>query len=212
MPALSLMLPFLLLVPAHAGDILVQTAVSTEIALGHTPLVSTWGEATLRIRDVDPGLAGLRVVRGDRTDVIDVIVPDDGAAVLVVTASAVSTQPATEPEVGPVVEVRAARGQRFAVVVDGTRVGIIGSHHPVRLEGIGAGPHSIELRSADLTVVWTRGDLDLQADDALIITGQEGYAPLVTGRPDAFTLQGTTVHAPQANEPAETTVPAPAGG
>jgi hypothetical protein len=177
--------------PARAGDLLLRTDVPVELSIGTTALTSTWGPAALRIRGLDPGIAGLRITRGDRTDVLDVQIPDQGAAGLTVRADGVSAQAVDQAEAPPVVELRAAQGQRFAVVVDGQRIATVGSAYPLRLEGLSAGDHRLELRTTDLTVVWARADLALQADDVLVVTGQEGYAPLVSGRQGAFTLVGS---------------------
>lgn len=182
--------------PALAGDLLVRTDVPVELSIGTTALTSTWGPATLRIRGLDPGVAGLRITRGDRTDVLDVLVPDQGAAGLAVRKDGVSVQPVEQAEAPPVLELRAAVGQRFAVVLDGERIATVGSAYPVRLEGLVPGSHRLELRTTDLTVVWARADLDLTAEDVLIVTGQEGYAPLVSGRAGAFTLVGSSPAAP----------------
>ncbi|MCK6504558.1 hypothetical protein L6R53_14330 [Myxococcota bacterium] len=191
--------------PARAGDLLLRTEVPVELSIGTTALTSTWGPATLRVTGLDPGVAGLRITRGDRTDVLDVRVPDQGAAGLTVRADGVSAEAVDQPEAPPMVELRAAQGQRFAVVLDGQRVATLGSTYPLRLEGLAAGSHRLELRTPDLTVVWARADLELQADDVLVVTGQEGYAPLVSGRPGAFTLVGSSAAAPAAGS-------APAGG
>jgi len=180
----------LLLAPAWAGDIVVQATVPADIQIGTVPLAHTWGPVTLRITGVDAGVAGIRVLRGDKVDTLDVVVPDSGAAVLVVDKGAPSTHPAEAPVAGPMVELRAAPGQHFAVVLDGVRTTVVGEHYPVQLEGISAGPHQLELRTSDLTVVWARAELDLQADDKLVVTGQEGYAPIVSGRQDALRLEG----------------------
>ncbi|NOY24839.1 MAG: hypothetical protein GXP62_03110 [Oligoflexia bacterium] len=183
--------------PAWAGDLIVQADVPAKLSLGTTPLLSTWGTSALRVTGVDPGVASLRVVRGQRTDLIDVVVPESGAVLLHITDGELSTQPQanldSQPQPAPVVELRAATGQRFGIVLDGARLGVVGAHYPLRLQGVAPGPHALELRSADLTVIWTRADLDLQPNDVVIITGQEGYAPLVSARPEAVRLLGTTI-------------------
>ncbi len=188
---LSFLLSALLLTaPGWAGDLLVRSQVPIEVSVGTAPLLSTWGAVAMRVPGLSPGSVDLRVQRGERVDLVKVQIPADGTVALDVGATSLSTQPVAELETAPVLELRAARGQRFALVLDGARVAVLSSHHPVRVEGVGAGPHKVELRSPDLTVVWARADLDLQADDVVVLTAQEGYAPLVTGRPGAVVLTG----------------------
>lgn len=180
----------LLCAPGRAGDLLVRAQVATEVSVSTAPLISTWGPVSLRVPGLLPGTVDLRIRRGDRVDMLKVQIPADGTIALDIGTSSLSTQPVEQAETAPVLELRASRGQRFALVLDGSRVAVLSSHHPVRVEGVGAGPHKVELRSPDLTVVWARADLDLQADDVVVMTAQEGYAPLVTGRPGAVVLTG----------------------
>ncbi len=197
------MLPLLLAIvaaPALAGDIVVRTDVAADLYLGTAMITRTWGPASVRVTGMQPGLAGLKVVRGDKSNLVDVLVPDDGAALVTIAADGIATRPLeADPDAsGPVLELRAAVGQRFAVVLDGTRLATVGDRYPLRVEALQPGPHHLELRTADLTVVWTRADLELIDDDLLIVTGQEGYAPLVSGRPDAFRLAGAATGRPPA--------------
>ncbi len=192
------MLGILLLISsALAGDIVLQSDQPVELYLGTALLTETWGGHPVRITGLDPGLAGLRVVRGERTDLIDVVVPDEGAAALAISDAGISTEPLDGPApAGPLLELRADAGQHFGVVLDHQRFAVVGSRYPLRVEGVAVGPHHLELRTRDLTVVWARADLDLVEDDLLVVTGQEGYAPMVTGRPDALTLVGATATPP----------------
>lgn len=187
-PIASLLL--LCAAPAQAGDLLIETDTAAEVQLGTTTLLRTWGPARLRVVEVDPGLASVRVIRGERTDLLDVLVPDTGAARVRIGPDGLSTEPIADEAAWPVLELRAAAGQRFGVVLDGDRLAVIGHQHPVRVEGITAGEHALELRTADLTVVWSRATLDLAEDDMVVVTGQEGYAPLVSARDGAFQLTG----------------------
>lgn len=182
--------------PALAGDLLVEAAVPADLQLGNTLLTRTWGDTRLRVAELEPGLAQVRVVRGERTDLIDVLIPDEGAARLTITADSLSTEPVEDDPAWPVLELRASTGQRFGVVLDGHRLGVVGHRYPVRVEGIASGSHHLELRTEDLTVIWARGDLDLAEDDLLIVTGIEGYAPLVSGREGAFRLAGDATRKP----------------
>lgn len=188
------MLGFLLWISsASAGDIILDSDQHAELYLGTALLTETWGGRPVRVTGLDPGLAGLRLVRGDRTDLLDVVVPDEGAALLRVGADGVTIEPAdTADAPGPLLELRADTGQQFGIVLDHQRLAVVGSRYPLRVEGIAPGPHHLELRTPDLTVVWARADLDLVPDDLLVVTGQEGYAPMVTGRPDAFRLVGAS--------------------
>lgn len=180
----------LLSAPAAAGDLVVQSQVPVELSVGTTPLVKTFGPTRLRLPELAPGVLDLRVQRGQQVEVVPVALPAKGEVVVELGEARSRLLPTAEAAPGPVLELRAARGQRFAYVLDGARLAVVGSHQAVRVEGIGAGPHKLELRSADLTVVWARVDLDLRADDQLVLTGREGYAPQIEGRADAVSLVG----------------------
>lgn len=189
-PVASLLAGLLLAAPARAGDLLVRAEVPVEVTLATAPLLTTWGPTTVRVPGLTAGTVELQVQRGKKVDYVKVEMPTDGTVALDIGATALSTQPVETAEAPPVLELRAARGQRFALVLNGNRVAVLSSFHPVRVEGIAAGPHKIELRSPDLTVVWARADLDLKADDVIVLTAQEGFAPLVSGRTNAVMLTG----------------------
>ena len=194
---------------AAAGDLVLESRVAMELYAGTALLARTWGPARLQIQELEPGLKTLKVVRGERSDLVDVQVPDGGAISLAVDDAQISSAPAAPAAVGPTLELRAALGQRFGVILDGKRVAVIGHTAPVRVLDVEAGTHHLELRTADLTVVWARGDLDLVPDDLLVVTGQEGYAPLVSGREGAFRLAGAATQR-SASEPSATVPEAPA--
>ena len=93
---------------------------------------------------------------------------------------------AAEEGAPPRVELRAAEGEQFSLIVDGERVAVFSSAQPLVLETLAPGDHAIEIRSADQTVVWLRGTLELRPADALVISVTEGRMAEVFGRAGAF--------------------------
>ena len=52
---MSLLLAFIALAGAHAGTVVVETAVATEVRLEHQPVVKTFGPAEVQLPDVPAG-------------------------------------------------------------------------------------------------------------------------------------------------------------
>jgi hypothetical protein len=70
---------------------------------------------------------------------------------------------------------------RFAVLVDGQRLAIVGPAEELRIDWLGNAEHRLELRSPDLTRVYSRGRLQLQDGDVLVLSVEPGLNPRVLG-------------------------------
>lgn len=194
------MLLMLLTLLARAGDLVVDAALPTELRASSDTLVQTLAPARVRLTGLKDGPLMLDVVAGGRSRQVQVEVPQQGAVGLKVTASGATVEAATTPATPPLVELRVVSGDRFAVLLDGARLLTLTARTPVILEGLTAGEHALEIRSADLLTIWARGTLDLRAEDRVRIGAAEGRRLDVFGR--------TGVWAPSA----ETTPALPPGG
>jgi hypothetical protein len=65
------------------------------------------------------------------------------------------------------------------------------------LKGLTPGKYPLEVRSANRSVIWSRAELDVGAQDHLVVVLAEGRALRVFGRPDAV----TAAPAPEATTP-----------
>jgi hypothetical protein len=68
---------------------------------------------------------------------------------------------------------------------------------PLVLKGLTPGKYPLEVRSANRSVIWSRAELDVGAQDHLVVVLAEGRALRVFGRPDAV----TAAPAPEATTP-----------
>lgn len=188
----SLVAMLALLAPAHAGTLVVQTTLATEVKLGGLPVVRTYGPGTVTVPKVDPGPHTLTVYRKGEAETIEVTVPSEGRVRLLVSEDRLETgdRPVAEipPDGGPApaVELRPEPGQRFTVIVDGKRLAVLGPSTPLRLEDLAAGTHRLELRSVDNTTIWARGTLTLVPGDDLALGVTEGKPVQVFGRAEAW--------------------------
>lgn len=190
------MLLILLTLLARAGDLVVDTALPTEIRASGGVLVQTLAPARLRLTGLKDGPLLLDVVAGGKSRQVQVVLPEQGAVGLKVTASGATEEVITTPATPPLVELRVVSGDRFAVLLDGARLLTLTAKTPVMIEGLAVGEHAMEIRSADLLTVWARGTLDLRAEDRVRIGAAEGKRLDVFGRTGVWAPSAETSPAP----------------
>lgn len=169
---------------AQAGALFVHAEVKAEVLRGDEPLLRTFGPTDVWLSNLPEGPHLLTVTRGAEKQVVEVTLAKEGDTRLDITAKAVSTGPVGPPpkdQPATWLHLDPTPGQRFALVVDGRRIGAFGPQQGLSLRGLAEGPHAIELRSADLTTVWARGSLALVANAPVQITATEGLPPTVKG-------------------------------
>ena len=175
---------------AHAGTVLVDTSTAIEVRLENQPVMRTFGAAKVSLPDIAGGQRTFVVYREGKPTRITVEVPAEGTVRLLVGETSLSSDQAVQPEqpsaAPPVVELRAATQQEFAVVLDGQRYAVLEAGHPLRLTDLATGSHALELRSADLLTIWARGTLHLQPGDDLVLSIAEGRDVEFFGRPEAW--------------------------
>lgn len=181
------MLPTLMIGAALAGDLVVDAAVPVVVRARGVDLVTVLSAARVRLLDLPAGAQAFELSRDGVTQTLTVQVPAQGAAQITVTAGGAVLEPEPAPPTAvPSLELRAPADQRFATVLDGARLLTWDGGHPVALEGLTPGAHSLDLRSPDLQTIWARGTLTLEPVDRLIATLTAGRSLEVVGRSGAF--------------------------
>ena len=179
---------WLLVATAHAGTVLVSTTVPVEVRLDTVPVVQTFGASDVTLPNVEAGRKVFTVYRDGKALPIEVMVPDEGTVRIRVGAESLDTDtPATTAKEGvPTLELRAVNGQKFGVVLDGKRTAIVSFHQALKLETLGVGEHTLEVRTPDNLTVWLKGTLDLEKGDEIVMTLEEGRMAEVFGRSQAW--------------------------
>jgi hypothetical protein len=174
---------------ASAAPLEVDTAVPVELRLGETVLLQTWGPARLVLPSLEPGVRAITVIREGKPVVVeaDLKVPSrlkidrSSARMEAVPLLVPADEEAPAPIPPPALELRPKPGHRFAVLVDGQRLAIVGPMEELRIDWLGNAEHRLELRSPDLTRVYSRGRLQLQDGDVLVLSVEPGLSPQVLG-------------------------------
>jgi hypothetical protein len=190
LPCLPLLLVATFGATAHAGTVVVQTTVATEVSLDGLPVVRTYGPGTVSLPDIPAGDQRFTVFRDGHGLPVTVAVPETGRVRLMVGQQEITTDtpppPAASEGPPPVLELRGKAGQRFSVILDGERLAVLGPDRPLRLESVAAGAHTVEFRSPDNLTIWARGSLELRAGDDVALSIAEGRPVEAFGRTDAW--------------------------
>lgn len=171
---------------AWAGVLVVNTTVPVDVRLEGASVVRSFGPLVAEI-DLAAGPVSLELRRGESSQKVDLEMPVMGRTQLAVSAKAITPGPAPAPVGDPsTLELHAAPGKAFSLVMDGNRLVAFASAIPVTLVGVAPGAHSLELRSADFTLVWGRGTLTVQAGDHLQLNASEGQMLELGGHTGAW--------------------------
>lgn len=177
---------------ASAGELVVQTTLAAEVVVDGLRVAQTYSAGTVTVTEIEPGERQVVVFRGGEPTALGLDMPEEGTVhlrigeTLLETDHPVSKSQSDPNAAAPTVELRTTAGQSFRVIVNDQDVGALSPDRPLSLAELGAGSHSLQLRSPDRTVIWTRGTLDLQAGDRLVIHAREGRMVEVFGRPEAW--------------------------
>lgn len=200
---------------ALAGSLVIQTSVPSEVHLDGKPVLKSFSATSTTIPDVPEGPHQVTVYRDGIGRKLEVAIPAQGAVRLLVGSEALDTDtPPVQPTdaAPPLVELRAAPGQSFSLLIDGERSGTLSSRASVVIDDLAVGEHSFELRSSDMLTVWVRGTLILRAGDNLIVRAAEGRMIEVFGREAAWVPLGSdggTSAPPAGPPPADTSTQVP---
>ncbi len=187
----------LLVSAALAGDLLLDATVPVELRESGEVLVQTWGPGTLRLVDLRAGPHLVELVAGGRARTLTVEVPDSGGVRLRVLGSTVTQERLPPgPPSRPVLELKSGSEDSFALVLDGERRLVFSDAAVVQLEGITPGEHALEIRSADLLTIWSRGALVLDGDARVVATARRGQTLDVFGPEGAWVPSAGAAKAP----------------
>ena len=181
---------WLLAAAAYAGTVLVSTTVPVEVRLDQVPVVQTFGASDVTLPNVEAGAQGVhglpRRARRCRSRSWCPRTTPSCASAWARNRSTRIAPAAVAKEGEPTLELRAVSGQKFGVVLDGKRTAIVSYHQALKIETLGTGEHTLEVRTPDNLTVWLKGTLDLEKGDELVMTLQEGKMAEVFGRSQAW--------------------------
>jgi hypothetical protein len=182
-----LLLLQVLLSPALAADLHVTTTNAVDIQVDGRAAVKTFGAQQVILLDVAQGRRALSSMQGTAQYSVEVDVPASGTAwVSIGDKGPVPSEAAWNDDEELITVTFRPDGSDFAIVLDGQRLATVGAAQPVRFYGLTVGAHTVELRSADLSLIWARGTLNLQPDDHIELTVRSGRLPTATGRAGAW--------------------------
>ncbi|MCB9759590.1 MAG: hypothetical protein H6739_07090 [Alphaproteobacteria bacterium] len=184
------MLLALLVAPALATEVVIETAIPVRVALDDRVVARLLVPSTLSLPAVTPGPHVMIVDRAGVPERHDIDVPEDGRLRVIVSRGDLVVLAAPLPAAPDgvttgSVELRISNGPAASVRLDG-EPHALSADGPLRLADLPAGNHVLEVRSADRTSVWARGELEVRAGDELVLILSEGRAPECFGRPDAW--------------------------
>lgn len=175
------MLISLLAALAWGGDVVVTAEVPIEVALDGRPVAQIWDAATLRL-PADVGDHKVTVlINGRPTDVNVTLAPDGSDAEVVVGRTGITTREHTPPDAAADarVELRVVGDESLRIMVDEARMRLSpGDQHVSTLT---RGMHDLQVRSADGTVVFANGELDVRGTGPLVVHLSAGRAPEIIG-------------------------------
>ena len=176
---------------AHAADLRVEGEIPFQLSLNGAPAAKLYGAGALTLRGLPAGDAWVRVDHGDgKIAESKITLQDDRATLLIVSTVGVfftDAPPvvADAAKTGPgEVELRLG-GSASAEVKLGERWHTVKPEVPLVLTGLTPGRYPLEVRSANRSVIWSKAEIDVGAQDHLVVVLAEGRALRVFGRPDA---------------------------
>ena len=176
---------------AFAGVVLIETDGPMEVQHGGVAIGRASGAGSLSLGEMTPGPTILTIAREGKAPLqTTVTVPKEGTATLVLKGDTLTVDGAThslDELPPPVLVLRAAEGQRFSVIIDGKVHGTLEGEEAI--ENLDVGRHSIEFRTEDNLVIWARGHVELQPNDALALIVTEGHMVQTEGRSEAWQPQ-----------------------
>lgn len=174
--------PFL---AAHAlgGTVTLETDTALAVERGGVTIARASGPGQLTLGEFPAGDTQLRITR-DGMPPLDtrLEVKSNGTTHLKFKGDTLSQANGTLLQIDaplPTLVLRPAAEQQFVVLIDDTPGLTIKAEHIQ--SALQAGPHAIEVRSADRLTIWARGRLDLKPGDTVVFDIEEGRAPIVTG-------------------------------
>jgi hypothetical protein len=170
---------------ALAGEIVVEAEIPVEVILRGEPAAQIYRSGTV-ILPAETGDHDLTLFVGGRPQKLVVSVPPDGRAHVIVGRTGITTRASLHaaPAASAPVEVRVTGTESLRLTLAGARIRLGPGEQ--RSVDLAAGLHPLELRSADGTVVFASGELDVLGTGPVVIHLSEGRAPEVVGSTGAW--------------------------
>jgi hypothetical protein len=176
------MLTLLLPAIALAGELVIDAKVPVEVRMGNQPLAQTYVPALLRL-PAPTGPAELQIFVDGAPHKLHVEIPEVGESWVIAGRTGLSTEQrvVAPPEVVALVQVEVrAVGKETVLVQVGNERHLIRPDSASTLE-LPPGRHAVKVRSADATVIWATGHLDLDGTSPVRMQVSDGRMPEVSG-------------------------------
>lgn len=177
----------LLVAIAFAGELRIETEVPVDLLVDGHPAAKLFGPGELTVELVD-GEHTLTVYRGDGAEELPFEVGPDGTTVRIGTTlleSSATPEPTPADSTTGEVVLRLVEGRGATIIWAGERHALA-QDGSLRFEALDPGEYEVEARSADMTYIWMRGTVTVEAGDELVLALSEGRAPECFGRPEAW--------------------------
>ena len=167
---------------ALAGELVVESSASIELHLDGMLLARLYQAGAVSFHDIPAGPHTLSARTHNQAFQLDVTIGDTPQRVLA-TTTGLQLLGATTPAPAGLASLELRLGGKVGARVRlGERWYTLSPETPLILPELPSQVLPMELRSADGTAIWARGELDLRAGDSLVLVISEGQAPLVIGR------------------------------
>lgn len=178
-----------LIATALAGELVVDARVPVEIEVQHQKIAVLYEPGIVRfVRD--PGPLSLVVLTDGNPTAVDVTIPKEGAAVLLVGRSGITSsldQPLAIP--GPTsIELRNGGARAVQIRLDGKAYTVEPSRPQV--VALPTGSYRFEVRDPSGTALWAHGRLQV-AGGSVVVQASEGVMPEVAGERARFLPDGS---------------------
>ena len=188
------MLLFALSLLASAADLTFEAQVPVQIYVDDNAVAKLYQPGALRTL-VSPGVHTVRIYVSGEPTIQSVDLTNREEATVVIGRNGISWPEellavpvgGEAPEIEGRVSFRSVADVDVVVTVGRVRERLSPGEHKVLV--LGPGPHSMNVRNAEGTVIWVRGELHLGADD-IIVQLTAGRMPEVLGAGGQFVAAG----------------------
>ena len=182
------MLTILLAATAFAGGLVVDAKIPVEIYVDRRPVAQTHRAARLEL-ELPAGATTVTVVTAGTPELVDVDIPEEGHALLLVGKSGTTVgehllaTPAEEATASAV-EFRVAGTAEVLLQIDDTRHRLAPGE--TTFIELSQGSHPLTVRNGEGTVIWARGTLRVDGGTPAVVQVAEGRMPEVAGGGGSF--------------------------
>lgn len=182
---------FLLASAAMAGNLVVEAKVPVEVWVADRMIGELAQPAELHV-DAEPGPTKVVLMVGGEPTTLEVDVPAEGSARVLVGRTGITTGQQAAPERGDAaahrVEFRSSASEALVLVVADDRH-TLSPRETLALD-LPPGKHPLSLRNQNGTVVWAHGTLIVDGA-GLVVQLADGRMPEIAGSGGSFTPDGS---------------------